>query len=116
MANGEVLPLTPDTTVSPGDRLLTEPTEVGAFLKGTVFVKMMDASGDAALDVEVLISPYGYEEEDHWASAESLSGLDSEGMYAIPMTHLGNVARLALEVDDQSDGAVTVQAWCVGKG
>lgn len=115
MANAEVLPLAPDTEVRPEDRVLTEPTEVGPFLQGTVFVKVMDVTGPAALDVEVAISPYGYEAEEHWAVGETASGFDAEQMYSIPVSHFGNFLRLALEVDG-SEGSVEFQAWFVGKG
>jgi len=116
MANSEVLPLAPDTEITPKTGVRTEPTEVGPFLQGTVFVRLMDVTGDASLDVEVLKSPYGYEAAEHWATGETASGLDTAGMHSIPVSHFGNFLRLGLSVDGETDEAVELQAWFVGKG
>jgi len=114
----ETLPLLPDTEVDTTSAQLSEPVEVGPFLQGRVFLKMIDAtlSEDARLTVEVGLSPYGYDDwDEHWTVLESID-VASTGMTSVAISNFGNWLRLRLTVSGTSEDAATVLAWFSGKG
>ena len=113
MTTCETLPLCPDTTVG-ADPVLTEPVEVGPFGEGIVFVRLVEPGADSAVNVEVGISPIGYEDwPGAWTALETRAGLGTAGMYAIRVSNFGNWLRLRLTNDGDP---ATVLAWFVGKG
>lgn len=115
MANCETITLCPDTTVS-SDRVLSEPIEVGPFRDGQLFVKLREVDSDAGVDVDVGISPTGYEDwTSNWVPLETMAGLEEERMYAVGLSNFGNWLRLRLRPTGDSDHAAVVQAWFVGK-
>lgn len=94
----ETHPLCEDQRIDgTGGPFLTEPVEVGPYVEGIVFVRIAAISGTASVDVNVGISPIGYEEWDvHWTTTNSLGELEEAGMYSLPLTDFGNWLRLQL--------------------
>jgi len=111
----ETIPLEPDTTLTEDDASLSEPIEVGPYEQGIVFVSIIEATDDAAVDVEVAISPTGYEDWDaQWTTVDSADGLDETGMNAIRLSNFGNWIRLRSRLARGEEA--TIAAWFVGKG
>lgn len=118
MTTCETLPICPDVVLdADSDGFLTEPIEVGPFTQGVVFVHITETTGSPAASVDIGISPSGYEDWEHWAVLDSLTGLTDIDTYALQVSNFGNWLRLRLELDDASNGDdLTMLAWFVGDG
>lgn len=115
MVVNETIPLEPDTTLTEDDTSLSEPIEVGPYEQGIVFVSIVEVTDDAAVDVDVAISPTGYEDWDtQWTTLESVTGLDETGMHAIQLSNFGNWIRLRSRLARGEEA--TIAAWFVGEG
>lgn len=112
----ETYPLCPDETVDlDKDRLLTEPVEVGPFSEGIVFVQIQEITDKSSIEIDVGVSPTGYESWDHhWATLDSKT-FESESMHKLRILNFGNWIRLQVRYHGNTDGDVKFQAWFVGK-
>ena len=114
----ETLPICPDTelTTNAGP-VLTEPVEVGPYTEGVVFVRLHDVPESASIDVDVGISPSGYEDwDEHWVSLETHTDLTAAGVHAFQLSNFGNWLRLRFSVNSKDEKSATVLAWFTGKG
>jgi hypothetical protein len=118
MAICETLPICPDVVLdADADEVLTEPIEVGPYTQGVVFVHVTEITGSAVANVDVGISPSGYEDWEHWAVLDSMTGLSGVDTYALQVSNFGNWLRLRLGLDDPDDAdELTMLAWFVGDG
>jgi hypothetical protein len=115
MTTCETITLCPDLEVE-SEPVLSEPIEVGPFREGQLFVKLRDVDPNAGVDISVGISPTGYENwERQWVDHDTVTGVDEERMYSVPLTNFGNWLRLKLTPRGESDETAVVQAWFVGK-
>jgi len=116
MVTCELIPLCPDTEVhSSVEPVVTEPVEIGPYLEGVVFIKIMNISDSATIKAEVGISPYGYEDwDEHWTTLDTLE-IGDKGMHAFPIENFGGWIRLRLASDESTEN-IRLQAWFTGKG
>ena len=108
----ETLPMCPETAIPSGASFLSEPIEVGPFRQGIVFVTLA-APTPEPVEVEVGISPTGYDDwKTHWSSVRT-ERLEGGGMQGIRLSNFGNWLRL--RVRNQNEQEASVMAWFVGE-
>lgn len=114
----ETLPLCRDTVLDDeAGAITTEPIEIGPFTQGVVFVHVTETSGSPAANVSLGISPSGYEDWEHWATLDEMTGLDEVDTYARQVSNFGNWLRLRLELADPDPAdELTLLAWFAGDG